>query len=126
MGHAEYQKAYRCLKECCAKHGEQRAWFSTAVKKTDDKRHKRLPYTPQDTLLRDLTEAQRIGYDLLSPCTLAVCTLHVVHVVIGQPECLTTGHFKHSESSCLSSVSFLQMPSGKACAEWWRRPIPVV
>ena len=57
----EYRRAYGALKASCAKQGEQRALFSTTLKATDDMRHKRLPYEPQDTLVGDVTEAQRIG-----------------------------------------------------------------
>lgn len=59
-------RAYRALKESYAKRGEQREWFSYSGKRLDHIRHKRLPYELQDTLVGDLTEAQKIGHVLLA------------------------------------------------------------
>lgn len=62
MTHEEFQQSYQALKQSCAKQGEQRVWSSFNSKHTDWTRHKRLPYEPQDTLLHNLTESQKIGY----------------------------------------------------------------
>lgn len=57
----EFRHAYAALKASSAKRGEPRALFSSTLKATDDMRHRRLPYDPQDTLVSDATESQRIG-----------------------------------------------------------------
>jgi hypothetical protein len=87
----EYQRAYRALKESCAKHGEQRECFSQAGKRSDRVRHKRLGYDPQDTLNGDITESQKIG------C--AIC------VLASNPACLwieCDDRVRASSSACNS------------------------
>jgi hypothetical protein len=89
VSRGEFRKAYRALKASCARHGEQREWFSYAGKRADVMRHKRLPYEPQDTLVGNVTEAQRIGCALLRlahvlrgalvTAGMAVCQCCVLH-----------------------------------------------
>jgi hypothetical protein len=54
-------KACQMLKTSCAKESGPREWYSYDLKRKDWIRHKRLSYSPQDTLTSDQTESQKIG-----------------------------------------------------------------
>ena len=64
MSREEFRRACSNLMQCISKDAEQREWYSFSQKHADWLRHKRLPYSPQETLTRDLTESQRVGYAL--------------------------------------------------------------
>eukprot|EP00892_Ulva_mutabilis_P012176 jgi/Ulvmu1/9330/UM050_0080.1 len=67
MTRDEFGRACASLMESIRNGGEQREWYSYSLKHADWLRHKRLPYSPQQTLTRDVTEAQRVGWHAAKP-----------------------------------------------------------